>query len=136
LQSQKGFDEMSSKTGQLHGLRALNEISASTEVEHRIFCERKKNLLKSRGFATRAVHGDVVEEPDHAPALHVATNFSLRSERNDYIYSRSDCPTRARVEQALEQLEGGKTLLFSSGMAAITSVMTALKPTCVLLVVC
>ena len=46
-----------------------------------------------------------------------------------YDYSRSENPTRAAVESAILELEGGtRGLAFSSGMAAITSLLLLFKP--------
>jgi cystathionine beta-lyase/cystathionine gamma-synthase len=117
------------KSNQLIGLRALGESTSESAV----FLFQKKEILKSCSFQTQAVQDAVVDEPDHAPALHVATSFSLRSSENSFIYSRSDCPTRARVEETLGRLEGGKAILFSSGMSAISTLLQALDPASVFL---
>ncbi len=121
------------KSAQLIGLRALNESSTSPDstADH-VFLQKKKMLLKTLSFRSQCVQ-EADFEPDHAPALHVATNFSLRGNDNDFIYSRSDCPTRARAERSLEMMEGGKAILFSSGMAAITTLFLAMQPSIVLL---
>jgi len=64
--------------------------------------------------------------------IHVATTY-IRGVDNSYptgnVYSRADNPTYKPVEQLLCQLEQGEqALLFSSGMAAATSVFLALQP--------
>ena len=43
-----------------------------------------------------------------------------------FFYSRYDHPTGATAEAALGELEGGRALLFSSGSAAVASVLLAL----------
>src|SRR6185437_13750583 len=43
----------------------------------------------------------------------------------DYDYSRSANPTRAALERALGELEGGLGSAFSSGMAASHALLTA-----------
>jgi len=66
------------------------------------------------------------------PPIHPSTTFE-RAPDNSFpegrIYSRPDNPTYAIAAQTLNALEGGaETLLFSSGMAAATSVFLALDP--------
>ena len=48
-------------------------------------------------------------------------------ELGDFSYSRFDHPTGAAAEQALGELEGGRALLFASGMAAATAAVLALS---------
>ncbi len=43
----------------------------------------------------------------------------------DYDYARSANPTRAALEQALGELEGGLAVAFGSGMAAAHALLTA-----------
>src|SRR4051794_24437252 len=82
-------------------------------------------------FATRAVHAGL--EPDPAfggvvPAIHQATTYvqpAPGSYVEDFDYSRSANPTRAALERALGQLEGGSASCFSSGMAATHALITA-----------
>jgi len=64
--------------------------------------------------------------------VHMATTY-LRDEDNEYrsgrSYIREDNPTWDQVEELLTRLEGGAaTLLFSSGMAAATTIFQALRP--------
>jgi cystathionine gamma-synthase len=66
------------------------------------------------------------------PPIHVASTF-IRDEDNRYrsgrSYSRADNPTYDQPEAVLAALENGAAgALFSSGMAAATSVFLALKP--------
>src|SRR5271154_422612 len=79
-------------------------------------------------FDTRAVH--VGNEPDEltgavtAP-IYTSSTFAQAKigETKGYEYSRSGNPTRARLERAVADLEGGKFgLAFASGLAAETAV--------------
>jgi cystathionine gamma-synthase len=67
-----------------------------------------------------------------APALHTSTTF-LRDEDNLFrsgrVYARADNPTFEPAEALLNHLEqGAGAMLFSSGMAAATTVFMTLKP--------
>ena len=82
-------------------------------------------------FATRAVHAGLEPDPGYGgvvPAIHQATTYvqgAPGSFREDYDYSRSANPTRAALEQALGELEGGLASAFASGMAAEHALITA-----------
>lgn len=60
--------------------------------------------------------------PTFASAFHAAGD----PKEVAYTYSRFHNPTWTRFEQALSELEGGSTLVFSSGMAAIAAVFGAM----------
>ncbi len=65
------------------------------------------------------------------PPLHLSSNFTFAGlgERRQYDYTRSGNPTRDALSDALRDLEGGAgAVITSSGMAAITLVLTLLKP--------
>jgi len=65
------------------------------------------------------------------PPLHLSSNFTFAGlgERRQYDYTRSGNPTRDALGDALRDLEGGAgAVITSSGMAAITLVLTLLKP--------
>jgi cystathionine gamma-synthase len=87
--------------------------------------------VSERRFATRAVHAGL--EPDPAfggvvPAIHQASTYVQRAPGDfvdDFDYSRSANPTRAALERALGELEGGLGSAFSSGMAAEHALITA-----------
>jgi cystathionine gamma-synthase len=85
----------------------------------------------SRRFATRAVHAGLEPDPYYAsvvPPIHQATTYLQRSPGEyveEYDYSRSANPTRAALERALGELEGGRASAFSSGMAAEHALITA-----------
>src|SRR5919107_3072298 len=82
-------------------------------------------------FATRAVHAGLEPDPAYGgvvPAIHQATTYVQRTPGEfveDYDYSRSANPTRAALELALGELEGGLGTAFSSGMAAEHALITA-----------
>ena len=84
---------------------------------------------------TLAVHGGrSVDASTGAvtPPIHMSTTFQRAADGSypqGYIYSRSDNPTRALLEDCMTQLEGGEAgAAFSSGMAAIMGVFQALSP--------
>ena len=81
---------------------------------------------------TLAVHLGL--EPDAAtgalvPPLHLATTYERGADGGyprGFVYSRSDNPTRAALEQAMAQLEGGReAAAFASGSAAAAAVLRA-----------
>ena len=82
-------------------------------------------------FATRAVHAGLEPDPSFrgvVPAIHQATTYVQRAPGDfveDFDYSRSANPTRAALERALGELEGGVASAFSSGMAAEHALITA-----------
>ena len=85
----------------------------------------------SRRFATRAVHAGLEPDPSYrgvVPAIHQATTYVQRAPGDfveDFDYSRSANPTRAALERALGELEGGRASAFASGMAAEHALITA-----------
>src|SRR3954463_9056333 len=82
-------------------------------------------------FATRAVHAGLEPDPSFGgvvPPIHQATTYvqpAAGSFVEDFDYSRSANPTRAALERALGELEGGLGSCFSSGMAATHALITA-----------
>ena len=81
-------------------------------------------------FATRAVHAGLTPDPSFRsviPAIHQTSTYAQTAPGQfvgDYDYSRSANPTRAALEQALGELEGGQAVAFSSGMAAEHALIT------------
>ena len=81
-------------------------------------------------FATRAVHAGLTPDPSFRsviPAIHQTSTYAQTAPGEfvgDYDYSRSANPTRAALEQALGELEGGQAVAFSSGMAAEHALIT------------
>jgi cystathionine gamma-synthase len=81
-------------------------------------------------FATRAVHAGLTPDPSFGsviPAIHQTSTYAQRRPGEfveDYDYARSANPTRAALEQALGELEGGSAVAFASGMAAEHALIT------------
>ncbi|MDX6702386.1 MAG: cystathionine gamma-synthase, partial [Baekduia sp.] len=89
----------------------------------------------SRGamrFATRAVHAGLTPDPTYRsviPAIHQTSTFAQPAVGefvDDFDYARSANPTRAALESALGELEGGLGTSFSSGMAATHALISAI----------
>ena len=82
-------------------------------------------------FATRAVHAGLTPDPSFGsviPAIHQTSTYAQPHPGEfvgDYDYARSANPTRAALEQALGELEGGNAVAFSSGLAAEHALITA-----------
>lgn len=82
-------------------------------------------------FATRAVHAGLEPDPHFGsviPAIHQTSTYRQPKPgefMEDFDYSRSANPTRAALERALGELEGGHGSAFSSGMAATHALLTA-----------
>jgi cystathionine gamma-synthase len=81
-------------------------------------------------FATRAVHAGLTPDPAFGsviPAIHQTSTYAQRRPGEfveDYDYARSANPTRAALEQALGELEGGLAVAFASGLAAEHALIT------------
>jgi cystathionine gamma-synthase len=81
-------------------------------------------------FGTKAVHAGLTPDPSYGsviPAIHQTSTYAQPAPgefTEDYDYSRSANPTRAALETALGELEGGHGVAFSSGMAAEHAVIT------------
>jgi cystathionine gamma-synthase len=82
-------------------------------------------------FATRAVHAGLRPDPTYGsviPAIHQTSTFAQPAVGEfveDFDYARSANPTRAALESALGELEGGLASSFSSGMAATHALLSA-----------
>jgi cystathionine gamma-synthase len=82
-------------------------------------------------FATRVVHAGLDPDPSYGsvvPAIHQTSTYVQRAPGDfveDYDYARSANPTRAALERALGELEGGLASAFASGMAAEHALITA-----------
>ena len=85
-------------------------------------------------FATRCVHAGLTPDPSYGsviPAIHASSTYVQPAPGEyvgDFDYSRSANPTRAALETALGELEGGLASAFSSGMAAEHALITAVGP--------
>jgi cystathionine gamma-synthase len=84
---------------------------------------------------TRAVHAGRKPEGgtrDVTPAIHLSTTFQKADDGSlpgGFLYSRTDNPNRASLEEALASLEeGAAALAFSSGNAATLALLHALAP--------
>jgi cystathionine gamma-synthase len=81
-------------------------------------------------FATRAVHAGLEPDPAYGsvvPAIHQTSTYVQRAPGDfveDYDYARSANPTRAALERAIGELEGGRAVAFASGLAAEHALMT------------
>ena len=88
-------------------------------------------MSQSYSFATKAVHAGLTPDPSFGsviPAIHQTSTYAQRAPGEfveDYDYSRSANPTRAALETALGELEGGRAVAFASGLAAEHAVITA-----------
>jgi cystathionine gamma-synthase len=82
-------------------------------------------------FGTRAVHAGLEPDPSYGsviPPIHQTSTYVQPAPGefvDDFDYARSANPTRAALERALGELEGGFGLCFSSGMAATHALLTA-----------
>ncbi len=80
---------------------------------------------------TRVVHAGLEPDPTFGsviPAIHQTSTFVQPAPGDfveDYDYSRSANPTRAALERAIGELEGGHGAAFASGMAATHALLTA-----------
>jgi cystathionine gamma-synthase len=87
--------------------------------------------VTARRFATRAVHAGLEPDPTYGsviPPIHQTSTYVQRAPGEfveDYDYARSANPTRAALERALGELEGGLGSCFASGMAATHALLTA-----------
>src|SRR6202042_75737 len=78
----------------------------------------------------RAVHAGLTPDPTFRsviPAIHQTSTYAQSAPGEfvgDYDYSRSANPTRAALETALGELEGGMAVAFSSGLAAEHALIT------------
>ena len=85
---------------------------------------------RRRAFGTRAVHAGLTPDPSFRsviPAIHQTSTYAQARPGEfveDYDYARSANPTRAALERALGELEGGLAVAFSSGLAAEHALIT------------
>ena len=81
---------------------------------------------------TRVVHAGLDPDPTFGsitPPIHQTSTFVQPAPGEfveDFDYSRSANPTRAALEKALGELEGGHATAYASGMAATHAVLTAM----------
>ena len=86
---------------------------------------------RASASSTRVVHAGLEPDPTFGsviPPIHQTSTFVQPAPGEfveDYDYSRSANPTRAALERALGELEGGHGAAFASGMAATHALLTA-----------
>jgi cystathionine gamma-lyase len=89
---------------------------------------------RRRGDSTRAAHAGLPAGADGEPFLPGPTfagpyHLSGATDSSRFGYGRNDNPTWALLEDGLGELEGGRSVVFASGMAAVTAVVVpALLP--------
>ena len=85
-------------------------------------------------FESKVVHAGVRPDPTSGAVMTPIYQTSTYAQTDigqhkGYEYSRSDNPTRSALQEAMAALEGGRfSLAFSSGMAAIDTLMRLMKP--------
>jgi cystathionine gamma-synthase len=90
-----------------------------------------ERLPESARQATRTVHAGLVPDPTYGsivPPIHQTSTYVQRAPGafvDDFDYARSANPTRAALEAALGELEGGRAVAFASGLAAEHALITA-----------
>ncbi|MFL5870937.1 MAG: trans-sulfuration enzyme family protein [Solirubrobacterales bacterium] len=88
--------------------------------------------MSGERIETRVVHAGLEPDPSYGsitPPIHQTSTFVQPAPgefAEDYDYSRSANPTRAALERALGELEGGFATAYASGMAATHAVLTAM----------
>jgi cystathionine gamma-lyase len=88
----------------------------------------------SFGDGTRSVHAGLPEpEPGRpflpGPVFAAPYHLDPVTGPGENGYARTDSPTRRALEAAIGELEGGETLAFATGQAAVTAVLlTVLRP--------
>src|SRR4051812_16680193 len=86
------------------------------------------------GPSTRAIHAGRPAGEQGAPLMPgpvMAAPFHLRgaADAAPYAYGRDANPTWTALETAIGALDGGETVVFSSGMAAVSAVvLSRLRP--------
>jgi cystathionine gamma-lyase len=85
-------------------------------------------MTHERGPSTRAVHAGFPAPIQGEPLLPgpvLAAPFHLRGpvDAAPYGYGRDENPTWTHLERALGELDGGESVVFSSGMAAVSAVV-------------
>lgn len=88
-------------------------------------------MKKTQHHATKIVHSGLGKGENGEPFMPgpvFASTFHLSGETdgNTHQYARYNHPTWEILEKSIGELEQGKTLIFPSGMAAITAILTAL----------
>jgi len=85
------------------------------------------------GPSTRAVHAGLPPAEQGEPLLPgpvLAAPYHLRgaADSAEYGYGRDENPTWTHLERAIGELDGGESVVFASGMAAVAAVVLRLRP--------
>ncbi|ONH65987.1 Cystathionine gamma-lyase [Cyberlindnera fabianii] len=97
------------------------------------------------GFSTKLIHADDSKSrvPDIVTPINVSTTFRYPKEpellhavadlpdgypEDDYVYSRLNHPNAVRIEEVFEQILGGPSVIYSSGLAVFNAIMTHFNP--------
>lgn len=89
---------------------------------------------QGQNFETLAVHAGMEPDPLTGAVMtpiYQTSTFAQEevAQHKGFEYARTDNPTRSALQRALAELEGGRhALAFSSGMAAIDTVLRLLQP--------
>src|SRR4051794_11030595 len=88
-------------------------------------------MPRMTGPSTRAIHAGRPAAEQGAPLMPgpvMAAPYHLRGEVDDapYSYTRDGNPTWTALETAIGALDGGDTVVFASGMAAVSAVVLSL----------
>ena len=84
--------------------------------------------MTQRGDSTREAHAGLPARADGEPFLPGPTfagpyHLAGPADASRFNYGRYDNPTWARLEEALGELEGAQSVVFASGMAAVSAVV-------------
>jgi cystathionine beta-lyase/cystathionine gamma-synthase len=99
-----------------------------------LFDKWNRTMTQDYHFDTLAIHAGQQPDPTTGaimtPIYQTSTYVQAApAEHKGYEYSRTDNPTRAALENCVAAIEGGKHgLAFSSGMAAIDTVLRLFNP--------
>jgi cystathionine beta-lyase/cystathionine gamma-synthase len=92
------------------------------------------SMSNEHHIETRAIHGGQQPDPSTGaimPPIYQTSTYVQHApgDHQGYEYSRTDNPTRTPLQNLLAEMEGGRYgLVFSSGMAAIDTLMRLLSP--------
>lgn len=95
----------------------------------------KSSLSKSdeSDASTRAIHADAgmgaaAFAGSVSPPISMTTTYSSDAHADGFVYARDDQPVRARCERVLGLLDGGDSVLYGSGLAAVFACLYRLMP--------
>lgn len=86
---------------------------------------------KFETLAIKSIENKMMDVEPVSTPIYLASTYKRNTDgsyNNDFIYSRNGNPNRTIVEQSIAQLEQGQfAFAFSSGMAAISTILQSLK---------